>query len=79
MCAPCAAKQQAMTFAIGQKNTLSKPLINNDVCKYTFEEIVLKLTEVEGLQKSYIKSALNLYEKNCNMFNKQLDEIFQNG
>jgi hypothetical protein len=76
MCASCAAKQQAMTYAKGQKNTLTKPLINNEVCKYTFEEIALKLVDAEGLYKSYLKSALNLYEKNCNMFNKQLDEIF---
>lgn len=79
MCASCAAKQQLAGYAL---NRTAKPKVSSPVeCKYTFEQIGNKLVNlIEENKKfihiSYLRSALNLYSKNCNLFNKQLDEVF---
>lgn len=81
MCASCAAKQQLAGYAL---NRTAKPKTVLPVdCKYTFEQIGNKLSllieENENFTHiSYLRSALKLYSKNCNLFNKQLDEVFAN-
>lgn len=77
-CSACSQKNQSQTFlrAASRKKThnlfqTTKP------CKYTFEQISLKLeTTVNKIHKNYLQNALKSFSKNCNLFNKQLDKVF---
>jgi len=78
MCSSCAAKQQAMGYAL---NEAPLKLTIPQECKYTFEQVSEKRTELvenngNALHISYLTSALNMWNKNCNLFEKRLDEIF---
>lgn len=77
MCSTCSKAYSGYKF----NKKLTIPQIQE--CKYTFDQLANKLQEQIELQGksihiSYLRSALNFYSKNCNLFNKQLDELFEN-
>ncbi len=80
MCSTCAAKQQLMGYSLNK--VALKPSVNIEDCTYSFEDITAKLKELNEnggipIHISYLKSALNMWNKNCNLFKSQLDEVFK--
>lgn len=80
----CGNKNQSATALAQFKRQGIKPKtkslsLKSVDCKYTFEEISEKYETVTKLaHKKYLKNALLNYAKNCNLFNSQLDRIFDN-
>jgi hypothetical protein len=71
MCSSCAAKNQLMT---NQQEVISPAV--PQTCLYSFEELQAKLQAAYAaenyLQVSIIRSAINLYNKDCNQFNNYI-------
>ena len=69
-CSSCAAKAALMNKANEEVVVIPQD------CVYTQEELLTKLEQAIASenfsQVSFIKSALNLYPKDCNMFNNYI-------
>lgn len=77
MCKTCAQKQQAMGYALNQNRIAQTEQTD---CVYTVDQIANKLSELiesgdTSINISYLRSALKMYNKDCNLFKTQLDEI----
>lgn len=79
-CATCAAKNQSRTnlYAFqNKKRNIKRAFREPKPCKYTFEQITERLEiETNVRHKKYLNNALKNYSKNCNLFNNQLDKVF---
>ncbi len=76
-CSSCAAKNQSRTALNAFKSMSRNRLRKLQPCQYTFEQISEKLeTETNKRNQNYLKNALKNYSKNCNLFIRQLNKIF---
>jgi len=65
MCLPCMLAKKA-------NRTYKKKTLNKLPCKYTLQEL-LDLNET--VTNSYLTSQINIYSKDCNRYNSQIDEL----
>ena len=68
MCAKCQAVQL--------RADLSYTAPIQEPCKYTLDQLNVLLLKVSGLDKVFVKSAININNSSsCNKYNNKIDEI----
>lgn len=73
-CSPCAAKAAALAAAKKTGEPLPIRVQNLEDCPYTKEFLTQLLSVVEGKIVNIIKSQINVYDTNCELFYAKINE-----